>query len=293
MDHSQYVRSRYLELMSEGVTVLKRSIDPVQCDSILEKFTLFREKNAAVFSRHTDQHGHLPRIINLHLALPHLFDLFCKNPDALAVQDLFFGAPACLYTSLYYERGSAQPPHRDSPYFTTQPEYSYLGVWVALEAATPDNGCLQVIRKGHSVPEIDREAIARRLFPDSQAIPDQSQELWDEYQASVTNACFAAGLRVENVEAEKGDTIIWHPQLPHGGSQIADLARTRHSFVMHTTPVGTPVYHMSVFFNPSKPVPQSAPWGYREVAGRCYAMHRFVDFAHADPRDPNSFVPLQ
>jgi phytanoyl-CoA hydroxylase len=41
----------------------------------------------------------------------------------------------------------------------------------------------------------------------------------------------------------KGDTAIWHPQTPHGGTEIRDLTRTRHSIVMHTTPAGVPLYH--------------------------------------------------
>jgi hypothetical protein len=59
---------------------------------------------------------------------------------------------------------------------------------------------------------------------------------------------------------------------------------------MHTTPVGVPVYHQDVFFNPKKLVPEKAPWVYIDQGDRKYASHEHVDFAHKDPHRPNEFI---
>jgi hypothetical protein len=82
--------------------------------------------------------------------------------------------------------------------------------------------------------------------------------MWEKYQDRVTRQCMDAGLKVEKVAVKAGGTVIWHPQLPHGGSAIGDISRTRHSLVMHLAPVGTPVYHQDVFFNPGKLMPQTS-----------------------------------
>jgi hypothetical protein len=37
---------------------------------------------------------------------------------------------------------------------------------------------------------------------------------------------------------------------------------------MHNTPIGVPVYHQNVFFQPTKPFPETAVWQYRDSEGR-------------------------
>jgi len=52
----------------------------------------------------------------------------------------------------------------------------------------------------------------------------------------------------------KGDIIIWHPKLLHGGSDIIDPTLTRYSMVTHNVPINTQVFNASHFFasNPTK-----------------------------------------
>jgi ectoine hydroxylase-related dioxygenase (phytanoyl-CoA dioxygenase family) len=161
---------------------------------------------------------------------------------------------------------------------------------VALEDADEDNGCLEVVRKGHLIPEFDRETIALAFFSDLDAVPPSSDLLWDAYQSRLMNACLERGMEVERVKVSAGDVVIWHPQLPHGGSKIKDLSRTRHSLVMHVTPVGTPVYQHDVFFNPGKSVPTHASWSYAKFGGRKYADGDTIDIGHKERRRVAEFV---
>ena len=43
----------------------------------------------------------------------------------------------------------------------------------------------------------------------------------------------AAGLRTEALTCRRGEVLLWHASLLHGGSVVADPARTRRSFVVH------------------------------------------------------------
>jgi ectoine hydroxylase-related dioxygenase (phytanoyl-CoA dioxygenase family) len=281
-------------LSEEGFAHIRGGFPPAVVEEVLKGVKQALARNEAIFGRHLDADGHYPRIINLHLLHHPLLRLFTESSLALAVQDAFFGAPSSLYTSLYFERGSAQSTHRDTPYFATRPEYRYLGVWVALEDADEFNGCLEIIRRGHLVPEPDRPAIALQNYKTLDEVPPTSPSghdiLWDEYQAKVVDECFARGLSKERLEARAGDIIIWHPQLPHGGSHIQDLSRTRHSFVMHVTPVGTPVYQQDAFFNPEKPFSERAKWKYGKFGGRKYVEGLMIDIGHRENRDPKDFV---
>ncbi len=92
--------------------------------------------------------------------MPSLLKLFTENKAALEFQDLLYQQETVLYTSLFYERGSAQDLHRDTPYFSTRPEYRYFGMWVALEDVDAQNGPLMVAPGGHLLDELDREAMA-------------------------------------------------------------------------------------------------------------------------------------
>ena len=284
------VRDYLGQLLDDGVAHIAGGISAEIVGEVLQSVKECLRRNAAIFGPHLDADGHYPRIINLHVLHRILLRLFAESPVALAVQDAFFGARSCLYTSLYYERGSAQPIHRDTPYFSTRPEYRYLGVWVALEDADDDNGCLQVVRKGHLIPEFDREAMALQHHATLDEVPPHSAILWDTYQSRVMEACVERGLEIERIHARAGDVIVWHPQLPHGGSPIGDISRTRHSFVMHVTPEGTPVYQQDVFFNPGKKASDKAPWRYAKFGGRNYANGKFVDIAGKERHALTDFI---
>jgi hypothetical protein len=65
-----------------------------------------------------------------------------------------------------------------------------------------------------------------------------------------------------DVHVKKGEVILWHPLLPHGGGEIKDPTRTRHSLVSDTVPEMTPVYRMDVFFDTAHTPPASPVWGY-------------------------------
>ena len=91
--------------------------------------------------------------------------------------------------------------------------------------------------------------------------------------------CLREGLSVETVEMKKGDTLIWHPMLPHGGSRIIDQSASRNSIVFHITPLNIPVYRQDYFFNPDKIASSIPPWNYRECDSRPIAnTSNSVDF---------------
>ena len=285
-----HIKCHTENLIRDGFTVIKGAISKNKCTSVIENFRKFASLNNDKFVKFLDRDGHYPRIVNLHAAFPELIELFDTNKIAYDVQEAMFGAAPSLYTSLFYERGSAQPIHRDTPYFSTKPEMFYLGVWVALEDTNEQNGALDVVRGGHNIPEPDREAIALRHFHSLEAVPSSSAILWDDFQSEVQRLCAEAGLQKEQLSVQAGDTIIWHPQLPHGGGPIQDLTKSRFSFVMHTTPAGTPVYHHDKFFNPTAPASLNSGRSYEKYGNSYCVKHTEVDFAHVEQIPARDFI---
>ncbi len=73
-----------------------------------------------------------------------------SNHDGIhAVLAKIMGEPAKLFQDMGLIKppriGQEKPWHQDSAYFNLSPETDVVGVWIALDEATADNGCLHVI----------------------------------------------------------------------------------------------------------------------------------------------------
>jgi len=271
---------RHLEaLLRDGYVVVPGAIDDIACVDAARDVDTFKARNKSVLRRLEASDSAFSRVVNLHLAIASLSSLFTDS-DAVAVCDAFFEAETVLYTSLYFERGSEQDLHRDSPLFVTRPAGKYLGVWAALENIDAENGPLVVVPGSHKLPDLDIQAMASRLYGDPQNAPATSEIGWVAYQSAVRQQSTERGLEPLEVHVARGDVVVWHPSLFHGGAEHHSDRRTRRSLVMHVTPLGVPVYHQDVFFDPSRAVSDRAPWTYYEHHGRQIAKFSEVDFAH-------------
>lgn len=266
--------------INDGFVVIKNSIDDELCDRATTAFNAFIEKHSTLSYPHKNENGFFQRLVNFHLVIDELYEVFSASQKALLVQDILFEEPSCLYTSLMFEQGSSQDIHRDTPYFWTNPGYQYLGFWTALENTDELNGPLEVVRYGHSIGEMDLEKIRKQVYPNKGKIDAYSSELWDLYQRSVQQSCESKGYKKEQVYVNKGDSIIWHPQLPHGGAKIIDHSRSRRSLVCHVTPENMPVFHQDKFFDRQQKLDQKSSWCFATKNDRKYAAQDMISFGH-------------
>lgn len=274
--------------LDHGWVVLKNAIPPDLVEKARSDFYAHKAKYRAAYERNADENGFQRRIVNLHMALDSFKDLYSKNARALAMQDYLFNRRSCCFTSLTFESGSEQTIHRDSPYFTTNPEYYYLGVWVALEHVDERNGALEVYDRGHLVQEPDRRDIYSQFYGPDDKIDDFDQRLWDGYQTEVIRQCDEVGLKRLVVPMAPGDTLIWHPHLPHGGSPIIDCHRSRLSMVNHVIPEDVSVSGLKVFFGKAE-APERAQYSYLMHDDRNFLRHANVEFQHRDPHPASEF----
>jgi len=231
----------------DGFVIIRNAVSRELCDACIFDYDQWVGSNIgpAEFRRNDRRNK---RLQNFHLTSRSIAELFTASAPTLAAQDLLFGYRASVYTSLFFQYGTEQALHRDVPVFRTAPEDFYFGVWYALEDAGAENGNLIVMRGGHRIM-VDQYAIAERNVNDVDKISPTDYHLWDLYQAEVKAEGLRMGLTIEEISMQKGDALIWHPLLPHGGGPVRNPARTRHSVVFHTVPEGVPVYKADVFFN--------------------------------------------
>ncbi len=89
----------------------------------------------------------------------------------------------------------------------------------------------------------------------------------DNYFSAVESACQKAGLDRELFLPKKGDTLIWLPQLPHGGAPRLDETLSRRSIVFHFIPNGIPIHGATDFFDPKKVVHVGENYSVKSVDG--------------------------
>jgi phytanoyl-CoA hydroxylase len=135
---------------------------------------------------------------------------------------------AVLFQSINFLTGSEQATHSDSIHMTTYPLGGLLGVWIALEDIDENNGPLHYYPGSHKLPyylnsDYDNEG---NFF----LIGDKS---YTAYEEMIERKIGELGLKKEIFTAKKGDLLIWHANLFHGGEPHLDKNRTRKSLVYH------------------------------------------------------------
>jgi phytanoyl-CoA hydroxylase len=76
-----------------------------------------------------------------------------QHPPLIAVLARLIGAAPELFQDQALLKppliGREKPWHQDNAYFNLPPETAVVGVWIALDQATPENGCMHVIPGSH------------------------------------------------------------------------------------------------------------------------------------------------
>jgi phytanoyl-CoA hydroxylase len=190
------------------------SAEAVHCfleeDAVDERGTLLRPKEQSI-----NKIGHA-----LHDRVPE-FTRFCRLPlFADVLHSLGYRAPLLWQTMYIFKQpriGGEVRWHQDASYLRTQPN-SVVGMWVALEDARRDNGCLWVQPGGHRSPlrecyEVDPDSREARLRP-------LNDSPWPGEDEAVP------------VEVPAGSLVVFHDHLPHYSAQNRS-DRSREAFTMH------------------------------------------------------------
>lgn len=123
------------------------------------------------------------------------------------------------FQTLNFPKGSEQGTHSDTYHFNSIPTGFMCGVWIALEDIHPDSGPLQYYPGSHRLP----------VFSNT----DLNGKGPEGYLGLADAAINGSGISRETAKITPGQAFIWAANLFHGGSAIADPARTRLSQVTH------------------------------------------------------------
>ena len=272
------VGAHYKKFMEEGFLHIESAITQDIVTWVNDEVDHFRKANRDFLNKpNLLVDNMLYRVVNLHLHLDSLKNVFLDSMDA-ASQVTDSKGRAILYTSLFFELGSQQDLHRDTPYFYTgHDEPRYMGCWVALDDVDETNGALMVVKQSHLLGEPDLDKLMEECGLIS--APPTHDPLFSRYNESLVMEAERRGLSKVECHVKKGDMVIWHPNTLHGGIPHRDKNKSRRSFVMHVISKDTPIKHMDYFFHRDKPIPP-ASWVYKKYKTREYIDGNHVDFRH-------------
>jgi ectoine hydroxylase len=150
------------------------------------------------------------------------------NPELLRLLSFTLGKEVSLFQGMHFFVGSQQDAHSDFFHMSTEPIGYLIVIWVALEDVTPGSGPVYYYPGSHKLPYLMSEDLEARSGPLFVA-KGKDEEYSRRLLAAVEQA------RIEPVEflAEKGDVLVWHANLVHGGNSIERNGVTRRSLVAH------------------------------------------------------------
>lgn len=132
------------------------------------------------------------------------------------------------FQTINFRYGSNQRAHSDSIHMTTYPLGYLIAVWIALEDTKPDNGPLFYYPGSHRLPYL-----LNSDFNEGGTTLQLGKKDYVDYEDRIAEEIRQHSLQPEVFLAKKGDILVWHANLIHGGMPVKDAALTRKSMVIH------------------------------------------------------------
>jgi len=207
--HQQHAQDRYFLDSAERVHCF------LEEEAVDSEGRLLREKALAV-----NKIGHA-----LHDRVPEFRD-FCRGAVIGETLRSIGIEAAELWQTMYIFKqpgiGGEVRWHQDASYLQTSPP-SVVGLWVAVENATRDNGCLWLQPGGHHSPLREVYRVDHRTG--SGALHPLDPAPWPQSGEAIA------------LEVPAGSLVAFSDHMPHYSSTNRS-DRSRHAFTMHFAPPG-------------------------------------------------------
>lgn len=158
-----------------------------------------KDAHERLLSKHPEFHNYCPNLLGYdtwYLAI-------ARIPAILDCVEQVLGPDVALWNSSFFAKpakgGHATPWHQDGEYWPIRP-LATCTVWIAIDAATPENGCLKVIPGSHT------EQRLRQHHTNNAKDLTLSQEL----DASEYNESEAESITLEPGEFSLHDVYLLH-----------------------------------------------------------------------------------
>jgi phytanoyl-CoA hydroxylase len=178
---------------------------------------------------------------------------------------IIFENSPLLFQSLSFERGSQQGMHQDSAFVVVDSPLELAASWIALQGVEAGSGELMYYEGSHRLPEYLFSGEFKHFNPER-----DSREQEQEWSRLIHENAHKLGMPQRTFLPRKVDALVWHADLAHGGSSVADesLTITRKSLVGHYCPQRRNPHYFG--YLPDRRT--TLPWGECRYSSQYYAL---------------------
>ncbi len=216
-----FSRAQVRSFHERGFLVFDPGIKQPDIDAIIKRTCELYEPSE-ISSQGQGGYKHGTRLTDVHYGIAAARRI-ATAPKVLRGLKQLFGRTALPFQTLNFPTGTEQMAHSDTIHFNSMPSGYMAGVWVALEDIDEDNGPLVYYPGSHKLPEYRMQDFGLRSSYD---------DYW-LYEQGIERLVQKHDLQPEYGLIKKGQAIIWHANLLHGGAAQRDNSRSRHSQVTH------------------------------------------------------------
>lgn len=148
------------------------------------------------------------------------------------------GKKVIPFQTMNFIWGSEQKTHSDTIHMSTHPLGYLTAIWVALEDISIDSGPLHYYPGSQKLPYVMSED-----FQHSNGSLIIDEEYYHNYEEKIKEVIKVNKLEKKVFTAKKGDVLVWHANLLHGGEDRKNDKLSRKSLVVHYFCEGVICYH--------------------------------------------------
>jgi len=251
-------RENFKQFVSDGYTILESAVPIEQIDSYLNAISnldpmsdevhvtygvgqVTTLKERSISSDNT-------RVVDSYMFCKEAIDVLFA-PAIKSFLETIFQQKACVFQSLHFNVGSEQAVHQDTAYVVVEQPGNFAAAWIALEDIKPGSGELVYYPGSHRLPhyEYSNNSLHWNRERDGDKLHDQHLK-WIHDEARKQK------MSLLHFRPKKGDVLIWHSSLAHGGGVRSDRTLSRQALVGHFFPLGN-VPHFAKLIHPQNRAP--------------------------------------
>ncbi|MGD1844825.1 MAG: phytanoyl-CoA dioxygenase family protein [Salibacteraceae bacterium] len=223
--------TRLKQWVEKGYLVLEKGVPETLVDGINQDVEHIIERGLLPF------HFSNTRVMNCILHSEALKQLV-KSPILERWLPLLLGRKVKPFQTMNFLVGSKARAHSDTIHMTTEPLGYLIAIWVALEDIHPDSGPVFYYPGSHKLPYV-----LSKGFDTGNTSLTVGKHYYENYLDHIEEMMEKEGYEKEVLIAKKGDILIWHGNLIHGGTPVINPELSRKSLVIHYFAEDVICYH--------------------------------------------------
>lgn len=224
------VQQKILDWSKNGYLILENFLDAATCNAVNDEINRLLQSGRLDFT-----YGNKLMFANKKSAL---VKSITENSELKKILGFLLDKEVVAFQTINFLRGSQQRAHSDSIHMTTYPLGYLIAAWIALEDITADNGPLFYYPGSHRLPYL-----LNNDFNEGATILTLGKKDYTDYEDVLEELVIKNGYEKKEFHARKGDVLIWHANLVHGGAPILNQSLTRKSMVIHFYATDVIKYH--------------------------------------------------